>query len=469
MGAAPKDAAAGRGKTDAPKVQIKRPHAHPIRSPSRVRTSRKPPGRSAADTSKPRLARMLGPGLVTGAADDDPSGIATYAQAGAQYAFRLGWTLLLTYPLMVVIQSISARIGRTTGAGIAGNLRRHYPGWMLQGVVALLFVANTLNIGADLAAMAEASRLLVPAPPSWGYVLGYGLLTTLGQVLLSHTRYVAVLKWLTLSLFAYVATVCVVHVPWRAVLIGLVWPRFSLDRDLWLTVVAILGTTISPYLFFWQAAQEVEDTKALPVEEPLLSKPLQGPGALARIRLDTLIGMGVSNLVALAILVTAGATLHRAGIHEIASAAQAAEALRPLAGRGAFVLFALGIIGTGLLSIPVLAGSAAYALGEARKWPVGLARQPLQAKAFYATIALATFLGAGANLIALSPVKALIWAAVINGIVAVPVMVLLMLMGARRDIMGQFCISRAARAVGWIATLVMAIAATFFIVLSLAA
>jgi Mn2+/Fe2+ NRAMP family transporter len=404
---------------------------------------------------------------VTGAADDDPSGIATYAQAGAQYAFRLGWTLLITYPLMVVIQSISARIGRTTGAGIAGNLRRHYPAWILHSVVVLLLIANTLNIGADLAAMAEASRLLVPAPPGWAYVLGYGALTTLGQILLSHTRYVAVLKWLTLSLFAYFATVCVVHVPWREVLVGLVWPRLSMDRDFWLMVVAILGTTISPYLFFWQAAQEVEDTKARPVEEPLLAKPAQGPGALARIRLDTLVGMGVSNLVALAILITAGSTLHRAGIREVASAAQAAEALRPLAGKGAFVLFALGILGTGLLSIPVLAGSAAYALGEARKWPVGLARQPLQAKAFYATIALATFLGAGANVIALSPVKALIFAAVINGIVAVPVMALLMLMSARQDIMGQFRISAGPKAIGWIATLLMAIAAAFFIVLSL--
>jgi Mn2+/Fe2+ NRAMP family transporter len=366
----------------------------------------------------------------------------------------------------VVIQDISARIGRTTGAGIAGNLRRHYPAWILHSVVALLLIANTLNLGADLAAMAEASRLMVPAPPSWAYVLGYGVITTLGQMLFSHTRYVAVLKWLTLSLFAYFATVCVVHVPWRDVLTGLVWPRFSMERDFWLTVVAILGTTISPYLFFWQAAQEVEDAKAQPVEEPLLRKPGQGPGALARIRLDTLVGMGVSNLVALAILVTAGSTLHRAGIHEVASAAQAAEALRPLAGKGAFVLFALGIVGTGLLSIPVLAGSAAYALGEARQWPVGLSRQPLQAKAFYATIALATFLGASANLIALSPVKALIWAAVINGIVAVPVMALLMLMSARQDIMGQFRISTGARVLGWIATLIMAIAAAFFIVLS---
>jgi NRAMP (natural resistance-associated macrophage protein)-like metal ion transporter len=432
-----------------------------------VRPRRKSPGHPVVGTSKPRLGQVLGPGLVTGAADDDPSGIATYAQAGAQYAFRLGWTLLLTYPLMVVIQGISARIGRTTGAGIAGNLRQHYPGWVLNGIVALLLIANTLNIGADLAAMAESSRLLLPAPPSWAYVLAYGAVTTLGQVLLSHTRYVALLKWLTLSLFAYFATVCVVHVPWREVLTGLVWPRFSMDRQFWLTVVAILGTTISPYLFFWQAAQEVEDTKAQPVEQPLRKKPAQGAAALARIRLDTLIGMAVSNLVALAILITAAATLHRAGIHEVASAAQAAEALRPLAGKGAFVLFALGIVGTGLLSIPVLAGSAAYALGEARQWPVGLARQPLQAKAFYATIALATFLGAGATLFALSPVRALIFAAVINGIVAVPVMALLMLMSVRKDIMGPFRISGLAAAVGWIATLVMAVAAAFFIALSI--
>ena len=413
--------------------------------------------------SKPRLWQVLGPGLITGAADDDPSGIGTYSQAGAQFGFQLGWTLVLTFPLMVVIQAISARLGRTTGRGIAGNLRKYYPAWLLHSVVALLFVANTLNIGADLGAMAAASRLLLPAPAAWMYVVGFGIICTTGQVLLQHTRYVAVLKWLTLSLFAYFAAVCVVHVPWAEFLRGLVWPRLALGRDSWLMVVAILGTTISPYLFFWQAAQEVEDTKAKPIEKPLREAPGQGPQALARIRLDTLVGMGVSNLVALAIMVTAAATLHRTGTTSIDSAAQAAEALRPIAGQAAFALFALGIVGTGLLAVPVLAGSAAYAVGESWRWPVGLARRPLHAKAFYSTIALATLLGALANVLHVNPVKALVWAAVINGIVAVPVMALLMLMSARNDVMGKFRISRNWTVLGWIATGVMAAASAFFI------
>jgi NRAMP (natural resistance-associated macrophage protein)-like metal ion transporter len=414
--------------------------------------------------SKPRLWKVLGPGLVTGAADDDPSGIATYSQAGAQFGYRLAWTLLLTYPLMVVIQAISARIGRTTGKGIAGNLREHYPNWLVLGIVALLFVANTLNIGADLGAMAESGRLLLPLLPGWAYVVGFGLVCTLGQMFFHHKRYVAILKWLTLSLFAYFATLCVVHVHWVEFVEGLLWPRLSFDREFWLTVVAILGTTISPYLFFWQAAQEVEDTKAKPLDRPLCDDPAEGPSALARIKLDTLVGMGFSNLVALAIVVTAAATLHQAGISQIDSAAQAAQALQPLAGHLAVVLFSVGIIGTGLLSIPVLAGSAAYALGEARGWPVGLARKPLQAKAFYGAIAVATLLGAAANVFQLNPVKALVWAAVLNGIVAVPVMALLMLLTTSAVIMGQFKISRLWMVTGWVGTGVMGVASGAFIV-----
>ena len=250
--------------------------------------------------SKPRLWKSLGPGLITGASDDDPSGIATYSQAGAQFGFRLAWTLLLTYPLMTVIQAISARIGRTTGRGLAGNLREHFPNWLLQSTVGLLFVANTLNIGADLSAMGAASRLLLPAIPAWAFLLLFGVICTAGQVFLKHTRYVAVLKWLTLSLFSYFAVLCVVHVKWSELATGLLLPRFTSERAFWMMVVAILGTTISPYLFFWQAAQEVEDTKAKPERRPLREQPGQGKGALARIRLDTLIGMGFSNLVALA-------------------------------------------------------------------------------------------------------------------------------------------------------------------------
>jgi NRAMP (natural resistance-associated macrophage protein)-like metal ion transporter len=415
------------------------------------------------EPTKPRLLTILGPGLVTGAADDDPSGIATYSQAGAQFGFRLGWTLILTYPLMAVIQAISARIGRTTGLGIAGNVRRHYPRWLLYSLVAALTFANICNIGADLGAMAEASRLLVPIVPSWAFLGAFAIICACGQIFMHHKRYVAALKWLTLSLFAYFAVLCVVHVEWDQFLLGLIWPRPDLSKDFWLMVAAILGTTISPYLFFWQAAQEVEDTKTEPIREPLRRRPAQGIGALARIRLDTLIGMGISNLVALAIMATSAATLHGAQVKQLDSAAQAAEALRPLAGSLAFALFALGIVGTGLLSVPVLAGSAAYALGEARRWPVGLSRQPKQAKAFYAAIATATLVGAVANVLKVSPIKALVWAAVLNALAAVPIMVLLMRIATNSSIMGQFTISLRSVLVGWTATAVMAIASLGFI------
>jgi len=423
-----------------------------------------PPHKSAVvGPSKPRLWRVLGPGLITGAADDDPSGIATYSQAGAQFGFSLAWTMLLTYPLMVVVQTISARIGRTSGRGIAGNIRLCYPNWLLQGVVGLLFIANTCNIGADLGAMAEASRLLAPKIPTWTFLLFFSLVCMAAQLFFKYTRYVSILKWLTVSLFAYFAVLCVAHVPWLEFLKGLVWPTFSLDRDFWLMVVAILGTTISPYLFFWQAAQEVEDTKAKPVEEPLRRRPKQGPAALARIRLDTMIGMGFSNLVALAILGSTAATLHVAGVHELTSAAQAADALKPVAGRFAFVLFALGIVGTGLLSVPVLAGSAAYALGEARRWPVGLARPPNQAKAFYGAIAAATIIGAAANILSVSPLKALVWSAVLNAIVAVPVMAILMRLATNPKIMGAFKVQGWWKAIGWLATATMAVASVVFL------
>jgi NRAMP (natural resistance-associated macrophage protein)-like metal ion transporter len=410
------------------------------------------------------LRRVLGPGLVTGAADDDPSGIATYSQAGAQFGFRLGWTLILTCPLMIVIQAICARIGRTTGRGIAGNVRLHYSPWLVYALVGALTFANVCNIGADLGAMSEAARLLIPKIPAWVLLGAFALVCAGGQIFMHHKRYVGTLKWLTLSLFAYFAVLCVVHVPWPQFFLGLLLPRPSLDKDFWLMVAAILGTTISPYLFFWQAAQEVEDTKTEPIREPLLQRPSQGGNALARIRLDTVVGMVMSNLVALAIMATAAATLHGSQVKELESAAQAAEALRPLAGAFAFGLFSLGIIGTGLLSVPVLAGSAAYALGEALQWPVGLSRQPKQAKAFYATIALATLLGAIANVLHISPIKALVWSAVLNAVAAAPIMVLLMQLGANPAVMGQFTISRRSRLIGWCATLMMGAASLGFII-----
>jgi NRAMP (natural resistance-associated macrophage protein)-like metal ion transporter len=423
-----------------------------------------PPRSDVVEPSKPRILQVLGPGLVTGAADDDPSGIATYSQAGAQFGFQLGWTLVLTYPLMVVVQAISARIGRTTGLGIAGNLRKHYSPWLLYVLVCSLVFANVCNIGADLGAMAEAAQLLIPHAPTAFLLAIFALVCACGQIFMHHRRYVAVLKWLTLSLFSYFAVLAIVHVSWSEFFVGLVRPRFTFDKNLWLMVAAILGTTISPYLFFWQAAQEVEDTKTEPLRQPLLQRPKQGENALARIRLDTAVGMGISNLVALAIMATAAATLHGSKNPDIQSAAQAAEALRPLAGSLAFALFALGILGTGLLAVPVLAGSAAYALGEARRWPVGLARQPNQAKAFYATIAAATLVGAVANILHISPIKALVLSAVLNAIAAVPIMVLMMAMASNREIMGKFTVSSRSRIIGWLATGIMGIASAGFLI-----
>ncbi len=412
--------------------------------------------------SKPRLLDVLGPGLITGASDDDPSGIATYSQAGAQFGFGLTWTMLFSYPLMSVVQEISARIGRTTGRGIAGNMRVYYPNWLLQAVVALLLIANTINIGADLGAMADALKLIVGGP-HLVYVVLFGSASVVLQVFLKYHRYVSVLKWLTFSLFAYFGTVLFVQVPWGEVAHGLFIPSFSLDAKFWTSVVAIFGTTISPYLFFWQASQEVEDEKAKPGRQPLKQAPEQAESAIERIRLDTYVGMGFSNIVALAIMITAGATLHAKGITDIETTSQAAEALRPVAGSFAFVIFALGVIGTGLLAIPVLAGSAGYALGEARKWPVGLERNPLAAKAFYATIAVATLIGACLNFTPINPIKALYWSAVVNGVVAVPVMAVMMLMTARSEVMGTSTVPLMMRLIGWLATAIMALAAAVMI------
>jgi Mn2+/Fe2+ NRAMP family transporter len=408
--------------------------------------------------SKPRLLGLLGPGLITGASDDDPSGIATYSQAGAQLGFAVCWTMLFSYPLMAVIQEISGRIGRVTGRGIAGNIRRHYPNWLLQSIVVLLFIANTINIGADLGAMGEAVGLLIGGPHLL-YVILFGVVCAALQIAMQYTRYVSILKWLTLALFAYFGTLMVVKVPWGEVAWGLFVPTFSLDGGFWTTVVAILGTTISPYLFFWQASQEVEDIKAIPEREPLLAKPRQGPDALERIRLDTYVGMAFSNLVALAIIITTAATLNTAGITDIETSSQAAEALKPLAGSFAFTVFTLGIVGTGLLAVPVLAGSAAYGVGEARQWPVGLARRPKEAMAFYATIALATMMGVVINFSPINPIRALYWSAVINGVVAVPVMAVMMLMAANSKIMGKFKITGLLKLIGWAATIVMVAAA----------
>jgi NRAMP (natural resistance-associated macrophage protein)-like metal ion transporter len=408
-------------------------------------------------SKKPRFFGVLGPGLITGAADDDPSGIGTYSQAGAQFGYALGWTLLFTYPLMAAVQMISARMGRTTGRGLAGILRQHYPNWLLVSIVALLLVANTINIGADLGAMADSSRLLFGGPQLLWVTL-FAAVSALLQVFMQYTRYVAVLKWLALALLAYLATLFMAKVDWSEAVYQLVVPTITWSPDYLTTIVAIFGTTISPYLFFWQASQEAEDVRGSPERTILNRAPEQGKAAFQRIEYDTLIGMGVSNIIALAIITTTAATLHVHNITNIETSAQAAEALKPIAGAWAQMIFALGIVGTGLLAIPVLAGSAAYALGEARKWPTGLARRPMQAKAFYATIVLATLIGMLLNFTSINPITALFWSAVINGVVAVPVMVLMMLMASSSTVMGEFEIGRWLKGLGWIATGVMAAA-----------
>jgi NRAMP (natural resistance-associated macrophage protein)-like metal ion transporter len=412
---------------------------------------------AVVEPTKPRLLGILGPGLITGASDDDPSGIATYSQAGAQFGYALTWTMLFTYPLMTAVQMVSARMGRTTGRGLAGNLRQHCPPWLLTSVVMLLLVANAINIGADLGAMADASRLVLGGPQVL-YVLLFASVCIALQVFLQYARYVSVLKWLTLFLFAYVATLFMVKVSWAEVAERLVVPEVNWDKDYLTTIVAVLGTTISPYLFFWQASQEAEDVRTLPARQILKRAPEQGEGALNRIHLDTFIGMGFSNLIALAIMITAAATLHANDITNIQTSAQAAEALRPIAGSLAETIFALGVIGTGLLSVPVLAGSAAYAVGEARKWPTGLARQPMEAKAFYAVICIATFVGMIMNFTPVDPIRALYWSAVINGVVAVPVMAIMMWLAAAPKVMGEFAVTGWVKALGWAATAVMAVA-----------
>ena len=416
------------------------------------------PQNEVKQPDRPKLADIMGPGLIAGVSDDDPSGIATYSQAGAQFGYTLGWTLLLTYPLMCAIQMISAQIGRVTGRGLAGNMRRHCPAPLLYVLVGLLVVANTINIGADLGAMAAALRLLFDAPLVV-YIVAFVVVTVLLEVFMRYSRYAFVLRWLTLSLFAYVGTVVVVGVPWGTVAKNLVLPHISLASNYLTVVVAVFGTTISPYLFFWQAGEEVEDEKEDRNARPLIKAPLQAPKQLARIQLDTIVGMGFSNIIALFIMLTTAATLNAHGVKDIETSAQAAEALRPIAGEFAFTIFALGIIGTGLLALPVLAGSAAYAVGEALHWRVGLAQRPGRARAFYGTIAAATVVGAALNFTGLDPIKALFWSAVINGVAAVPIMGMIMVMGSRHAVMGQFTLKPLLKTLGWLATLVMTAAA----------
>ena len=401
------------------------------------------------------MLEKLGPGLITGAADDDPSGIATYSQAGAQFGYSLLWTLFFTYPLMVGIQVVSARIGRVSGYGLAGNIRRHYSPALLYSIVSLLLVANTINIGADLVAMADSAALLIGGPRH-AYVVGFALFCVILQVYVTYGRYIRVLKWLTLSLFAYVGVVFTVDLPWTEVIKGVTVPALNMSRDYITTVVAVFGTTISPYLFFWQASQECEELRAVKADKPLRNHPQQAARHLARIRIDTYIGMGFSNLIGFLIMLTTAATLHAHGVTDIQTSTQAAEALRPIAGNFAFFLFAMGIIGTGLLAVPVLAGSAAFAVAEAFQWRRGLDLAPLRGARFYGVIALATMIGVGVGFTRLDPMKALFIAAVINGVISAPIMVVMMRMAANPKIMGKFVVTRRLKILGWSATAVMA-------------
>lgn len=393
----------------------------------------------------PSFLRHVGPGVVTGAADDDPSGIATYTQAGAQFGTGLVWTVFLSLPFMIAIQLVSARIGRVTGKGVAANLRLHTPRGVLLVLVALLAVANTINIAADIAAMGEAMHL-VTGGPAHLYAVGFGLATVLLQVFVPYRKLAPVLKWLTLTLFSYVLAVLLVEVPWGRVLRDLFIPKLQWSSAYWMTVVAVLGTTISPYLFFWQASQEVEELK---LKGGRRGTDKQVRADLRRIKRDTLIGMAFSNGIAFCVIVLGAVVLNAAGVTHVESAAQAAQALRPLAGPWAFALFAGGIIATGLLAVPVLASSAAYAVAEAFGWAEGLERQWFEARQFYAIIAIATLVGTALIFTPVDPMKALYWSAIINGVVAVPIMAGLMMLATRKDVMGVFTAGPKTRWFGW--------------------
>jgi len=402
------------------------------------------------------LARELGPGLITGAADDDPSGIATYSQAGAQSGMGLLWTLVLTYPLMSAVQLVSAHIGRVTGRGLARCMRHALWPSLVMPLVLLLFVANTINVGADLAAMGAATKLVFGGDAHY-YTLGFAVLSLLLQVFVPYRRYARLLKWLTLSLLAYVALLFTLHLPWREIGIGLVVPRLD-GHDALVTVVAIFGTTISPYLFFWQTAQEIEEVADHPGATPLLRNGEPATREFARMRFDTFAGMAFSNLVAIAIMIGTGATLHAEHITTINTAADAARALAPIAGHFASLLFCLGIVGTGLLAVPVLAGSAAYAIADARGWQGSLGRTLGQAKGFYTIIALATLLGLAIDWSPIDPMRALFWSAVLNGVAAVPLMAAMMWVACSGRVMGRYRVTGLLAFGGWAATAVMAAA-----------
>jgi Mn2+/Fe2+ NRAMP family transporter len=403
------------------------------------------------------LAR-IGPGLITGVADDDPSGIATYSQAGAQFGLNMLWTMPLCFPLMAAVQSMCARIGRVTGRGLAANIKTFFPVWVLRGVVFLLVVANTLNIGADVAAMGEVAGSLVGGNRHLMTVL-LAVGTLLLEVFVPYRQYASYLKWLAFSLLAYAGVLFLVHVPWALVAERTVLPRFKLDATAATVVVGVFGTTISPYLFFWQSSEEVEDMRARFGGRSLIADPANAPGELRRIRWDTWSGMFYSDISAYFIILATALTLNVAGVSDIQTAGQAASALRPLAGDFAFLRFALGILGVGLIGVPVLAGSAGFALSEAMGWKWGLEVKARDARGFYGVIAAAILVGVALDFSPINPIKALFWSAVINGVVAVPLVVVIVLLASRKSVMGPFTASRTLIVLGWITAVVMGLAA----------
>ena len=416
--------------------------------------------RDPSDASAPLNApdakwwRKLGPGLITGAADDDPSGIATYSQGGAQFGFAIGWTILVTLPLMIGIQLASARIGRITGRGLTENFARFCPRWLVLALVGLLVVANVINIGADLNAMGDAAGMLAGGGKT-AFAIGLGLVSLTLQVYLPYVRYVNVLKWLTLSLLAYVGVGFVAHVNWADAAHLTLMPHIKWDRDYATTVVAILGTTISPYLFFWQAAQEVEEIGRVDEDKPLRVAPEQARRQLRRLRVDTVVGMTFSNFIAFFMIIATAATLHAKGIAHIETTTQAAQALEPIAGRFAVLLFALGILGTGLLALPVLGGSAAYAVASLLHVRKGFDQPPAAAKSFYGILAAAILVGLAISLSGLNPIKALYWSAVINAVISVPIMIAVMIAASHSKIVGELKMPAVWRLLGWLATAAM--------------
>jgi len=411
-----------------------------------------------------RFFARLGPGLVTGAADDDPSGIATYSQSGAAFGFVLAWFLLFTLPLMTIVQEMAGRIGLVTGKGLAQVIRENYSRWKLYVAVFLLIFANVVNIGADIGAMAASARLLIKLPFVW-WTLFFTTAIVLLELLIPYKKYAKILKWLCLSLFAYVITTFIVSMPWSTVARATFVPHFKLNRDFIALFVALLGTTISPYLFFWEPSQETEEEIVHRWRKPTSELVALSDRKIKRFRLDNFMGMFISELVAFFILITAAATLHVQGILNIQTADQAAHALEPLvrtfphAGLVAELLFAIGIIGTGLLAIPVLAGSASYALSEAIGLEEGLFRKVRRAKGFYGIIAGATLGGLLINFVGISPIRALVYAAIINGVLAVPLIFIIMRIGNNPSIMGRYRNGWVANIIGWLTFAVMLAAA----------